>query len=198
MGHVENQLRLLKFDKASDLMDEIDASLAEHQRKLDQAAVVAAGAEQDELLAEHGIETARTASGVGQRHGLIWLIDKGRVTGARKRAGEAWSADYSLVRTDGLRSCLNDNAPGAAVGDDATAQTKKARAFDRLACARRHIIAATGSARLADLMDAVCGRGETLRSMAGNDKDQALLLETQLLLALDMTAVSYQIVKVAA
>lgn len=47
-------------------------------------------------------------------------------------------------------------------------------------------------------MDAVCGRGETLRSLAGGDKDRAERLEVELMIGLDMAAVSYDIIRIAA
>jgi len=200
MRAAENRIALRQMDKAVETLDRIDEELDAYRQKIEKAEVANAATEQDALLAAKGIETARTASGVGQRHGLLWLIDKGRLTGTRKRAGQAWSTDYALIRTDSLRSCLNDNAPGGAANDDESARyaTRITDARNRLERARHHIIHSTGSARLADLLDAVCGRGETLRSLCANDKDKADRMEVELGLALDMVAVSYEIVRAAA
>ena len=61
-----------------------------------------------------------------------------------------------------------------------------------LARVQRHIIDATGSERLVALLDAVCGRGETLRSLAGNDDRKANGYEVELRIALDMAGVAFK------
>jgi hypothetical protein len=197
MAAVENRMRMLQFSVAKQLLDEIDDTLEDLRRKADVVEQRRAAVVQDDLLTSQGIETARTASGAGARHGLLWLIQKGRLTPLRKIAGQRWSDDYSLTRADGLRSCLNDNVRGGGP-DDLRADEKHAAAAQRLDRARQAIVHATGSPRLADLLDAVCGRGETLRSLTGGDKDRAALLEVELGVALDMAAVSFELVRVAA
>lgn len=196
----ENRFNLRQYDKTVEALDRIDDGLQQYRLTLAEQELKAGAAEQDAHLAAQGVDTERTVSGVGQRHGLLWLIAKKRLNPDRRRAGESWSNDYALIRSDGLRSCLNDNASGGAANDDmaSTAAKKITDAKDRLRCARQHITWATGSARLADLLDAVCGRGETLRVLANNDKDRAALLEVELQVALDMAAVSYGVVKIAA
>lgn len=197
MANVENRMRLMQFAMAKTLLDEIDDTLEDIRRKAEAEEMQRGHDEQDKLLAANGAETARTASGAGMRHGLLWLIQKGRLTPTRRTSGQRWSDDYSLVRTDGLRSCLNDNDGGGGTADQPHDE-KRVAAMQRLDRARYHIGCATGSRRLADLLDAVCGRGETLRSLARGDKDQAERLEVELMIALDMAAVSYDIVRVAA
>lgn len=195
----ERKIGLLQYDAAEAMLLEIDQALVRHEADLAKAKAEAEAKDHDAMLAANGIDTARSASGVGQRHGLLWLIHKGRITGDRRTAGLRWSDDYSLVRTDGLRSCLNDNAPGSPTDAQAERQQEKlSSAAARLARARFHIAASTGSTRLADLLDAVCGRGETLRALAKDDKVKAAMLEVELSIALDMAGVSYDIVKVAA
>lgn len=196
IANVENRMRLMQFSVAKTLLDEIDDTLEDLRRKAEAQAMQQGSAEQDRLLADNGVDTARTASGAGMRHGLLWLIQKGRLTPTRRTSGQRWSDDYSLVRTDGLRSCLNDNDGGGSV--EVPHDEKRMAAIQRLDRARYHIGCATGSTRLADLLDAVCGRGETLRSLARGDKDQAERLEVELMIALDMAAVSYDIVRAAA
>lgn len=179
------------------MMNEIDDALEAQRLEAEGEEARRAGAEQDDLLQAQGIETARTASGVGARHGLLWLIQKGRLTPMRKAAGQRWSDDYSLVRTDGVRSCLNDNVRGA--GNDALRlDERKAAASQRLQTAREQIMLSTGSSRLADLLDAVCGRGETLRALAGCDQIRATQMEAELCVALDMAGVSYSLIRCAA
>lgn len=194
---VENRMRMLQFRAALQMMNEIDDALEALRLKAEGEEARQAGEEQDDLLQAQGIETARTASGVGARHGLLWLIQKGRLTPMRKVAGQRWSDDYSLVRTDGVRSCLNDNVRGA--GSEALRlDERKAAAAQRLQTAREQIVLSTGSSRLADLLDAVCGRGETLRSLAGGDQIRATQMEAELCVALDMAAVSYSLIRCAA
>ena len=197
IANVENRLRLMQFAMAKTLLDEIDDTLEELRRKAEAEEMQRSSAEQDKLLHANGAETARTAAGVGMRHGLLWLIQKGRLTPTRRTSGQRWSDDYSLVRTDGLRSCLNDNDGGGG-SIEPHREEKRIAATQRLERARYHISCATGSARLADLLDAVCGRGETLRSLARGDKDQAERLEVELMIALDMAAVSFDIIRIAA
>ncbi len=194
---VENRMRLLQFGVALQMMNEIDDALEAQRLKAEGEEARRAGEEQDDLLQAQGVETIRTASGVGARHGLLWLIQKGRLTPMRKVAGQRWSDDYSLVRTDGVRSCLNDNVRGSAP-DALRLEEKRTAALQRLEATRARIRVATGSERLADLLDAVCGRGTPLRALAGGDKVKAAQMEAELGVALDMAAVSYEIVRVAA
>ncbi|MBD3817909.1 MAG: hypothetical protein IE912_03205 [Brevundimonas diminuta] len=194
---VENRMRLLQFGAARQMMNEIDDTLEEQRLKAAAEEARRAGEEQDDLLQTQGIDTARTSSGAGARHGLLWLIQKGRLTPMRKVAGQRWSDDYSLVRSDGVRSCLNDNVRGP-VTETLRLEEKRAAAQQRLEAARGRIRQTTGSDRLADLLDAVCGRGSSLRALAGGDKVKAAQMEAELGVALDMAAVSYEIVRVAA
>ncbi|HYC66658.1 hypothetical protein [Brevundimonas sp.] len=200
MRTAENRIALRQMDKAIEALDRVDDGLEDHRRAKAERESREAAAEQDAGLAAKGVDTLRTATGVGKRHGMLWLIDKKRLTGHRKRAAEAWSADYTLVRTYSLRSCLNDNTPHGAANDDldTTTAKKAADARNRQANARAHIVSATGSARLADLIDAVCGRGEYVRALAGNDQTRALAMEAELGVALDLAAVGYDILRPAA
>lgn len=194
---VENRMRLLQFGVARQMMNEIDDALEARRLEAQGEEARRAGAEQDDLLQAQGIETVRASSGVGARHGLLWLIQKGRLTPMRKVAGHRWSDDYSLVRTDGVRSCLNDNV--RASGSEALRlDERKAAAAQRLQTAREQIVLSTGSSRLADLLDAICGRGETLRALAGGDQVRATHMEAELCVALDMAAVSYSLIRRAA
>ncbi|MEN5147193.1 hypothetical protein [Brevundimonas diminuta] len=194
---VENRMRLLQFGVARQMLDEIDDALEAQRHKAEGDEARRAGEEQDDLLHAQGVETVRTASGAGARHGLLWLIHKGRLTPMQKVAGQRWSDDYSLVRTDGVRSCLNDNVRGQAT-EALRLEEKRAAAQQRLMAARFRIRQTTGSERLSDLLDAVCGRGNSLRALAGGDKVRAAQMEAELGVALDMAAVSYEIVRVAA
>lgn len=186
------------MDKAIDALDRIDSGLIDFTEKEAQRHEREAAAAHDKELEAKGVDTHRTTTGVGQRHGMIWLVEKKRLTGDRRRAAEAWAADYSLVRSDGLKSCLNDNAKGGSDGPSQQFIERKAAARYRLERAHDHLRHATGSSRLAYLIDAVCGRGDTVRSIAGGDKDRAAVVEAELMVALDMACVSYGILRLAA
>lgn len=129
---------------------------------------------------------------------MIWLVEKKRLTGDRRRAAEAWAADYSLVRSDGLKSCLNDNAKGGSDGPSQQFIERKAAARWRLDRAHKHLNSATGSSRLANLIDAVCGRGDNIRALAGGNQTAAERMEAEMMIGLDMACVSYGILRAAA
>lgn len=186
------------MDKAVEALDRITDGLIDFAAKEAQREEREAAAAHDKELEAKGVDTIRSTTGVGQRHGMIWLVEKKRLTGDRRRAAEAWAADYSLVRSDGLKSCLNDNAKGGSDGPSQQFIERKAAARYRLERAHDHLRHATGSNRLADLIDAVCGRGDTVRAIAGGDKDKAAIVETELMVALDMACVSYGILRIAA
>lgn len=183
----ERKIGLLQYDAAEAMLLEIDQALVRHEADLAKAKAEAEAKDHDAMLAANGIDTARSASGVGQRHGLLWLIHKGRITGDRRMAGLRYSDDYSVTRSDGLRSCLNDNSPGCG-GDNVRDQERKAEARKRIEAVNAHIVAATGSTALVHVLEAICGRGETIRKLAANDERQCTALETQLHIALDMCA----------
>lgn len=182
----------MREDEAEPMLRQLDEAVERHEASLVDANERAAGQRQDQLLAEAGIETDRhETTGSGTRHGFMWLERKERVTGRRRIAGQNWGRDYSLASNDGLRSCLNDNVPGG--GDTPAPQDRKSEARGRLEQGRAHIRYATGSENLANLLDAVCGRGDTLRALSGGDKIGAAVKEAELMIALDMAAEAYDL-----
>jgi hypothetical protein len=188
----ENKIALARYDDAEKALREIDDSIAAYEQALVDEEMAAAGRRQDQLLAERGIDTDRDRkSGVGARHGFMWLERKGRVTGHRREAGQRWGQDYALASAYSLRSCLNDNVRGGGNGD--ADQVRLVEARNRLDAASDHIQSATGSLALVALMDAVCGRGESCREIAKGDKVLAAVHEAELMIALDMAAVAYDI-----
>lgn len=185
------------MDKAVEALDRITDGLIDFDAKEAQRIEREAAAAHDKELEAKGVDTIRSTTGVGQRHGMIWLIEKKRLSGDRRRAAESWAADYSLVRSDGLKSCLNDNAKG---GDGPSQQfiERKAAARWRLDRAHKHLNSATGSSRLANLIDAVCGRGDNIRALAGGNQTAAERMEAEMMIGLDMACVSYGILRAAA
>lgn len=194
----EQHINARFMDKANEALDRITDGLEDFAAKVAERTERAAAADHDKVLEAKGIDTLRGETGVGQRHGMLWLIEKKRLSGDRRRAAEAWSADYSLVSADGLKSCLNDNGGGGGDGVPQQFIERKAAARYRLDRAHTHLRQATGSNRLAGLVDAVCGRGDTVRALANGDKDRAAMIETELMVALDMAGVSYGILRLAA
>jgi len=128
------------------------------------------------------------------RDGLEWLIRKGRLGSGqsaktRAKAGRYYRRLYRDAPLDGttpLRSCLDDSVRGGGgVGlPPALVQTD--------AAVKLHFVRAAIShhEEMTDLLDAVCGRGTTVRSLAcGNDR-RAVEMETALRIALDLVALA--------
>lgn len=194
----EQHINARFMDKALDALDRIDSGLLSFAERETERQEREAAAAHDKELEVTGVDTIRSTTGVGQRHGMIWLVEKKRLTGDRRRAAEAWAADYSLVRSDGLKSCLNDNAKGGSDGPSHQFIERKAAARYRLERAHDHLRSATGSNRLANLIDAVCGRGDSVRALAGGNQTAAERTEAELMIGLDMACVSYGILRAAA
>lgn len=187
----ENRILIGRYDEAEKQLREIDDSIAAYERALAEEDMAIAGRQQDALLAERGVDTDRAGKGVATRHGFMWLERKGRVTGHRRTAGQRWGLDYALAQTQSLRSCLNDNVRGGEGGQADQVRINEARC--RLDRAADHIQNATGSTALVALLDRVCGRGDSVREIADGDKLQAAVHEAELMIALDMAAVAYDI-----
>jgi len=195
VANVENRLRLMQFAVAKTLLDEIDDTLEDIRRKAAEADHAQSGRQQDQLLAERGVETFEVGS-VRARDGWRWLTSRkpARLSAVQISTGDRYSSVYASAHRDGLSTSANDNA----LGGDLTIQQVKAAAEQRHAqrqvveAIHAHIARATGSARLAGLLEAVCGRGETPRQLAGNDDRKAAAVEVELRLALDMAAVAFK------
>lgn len=187
-----NKLNLLLFDACSDTLDDVDARIEKHQEDLAKAEMAAAGQAQAQLLEARGVETFDV--GVAKaRDGWKWLTSRKprRLTTDQVITGDRYCALYLAANRDTLSTVeANDNG-FAAEPKNAVDELAKARAaLDRV---QRHISDATGSDRLVALLDAVCGRGETLRYLAGGDDRKAGAYEVELRLALDMAGVAFRV-----
>lgn len=198
MRAAENRIALRQMDKARELLDGIDAKLDEYVRAQAAAEMAAAGEEQARLLAERGVETFDDGI-VKRRDGWAWLTSRKppRLSADEISAGTTYGQIYARALQDGLSVGSNDNAGG---GDPNTLVPPQVlmgiENKARLDAVRRHISDATGSPRLVALLDAVCGRGEMLRAIAGDDDSRkALILETEMRLALQMAAVGIKIMR---
>ena len=194
MRSAENRIALRQMDKAREMLDAIDAKLVEYAETQEVADMAAAGEAQDRLLAERGIETFDTGT-VKARDGWQWLITRKppRLSHDEIEAGNAYAKLYAMALRDELSSSSNDNG-GQGTEDPLEARIKNRQRLDAV---RRHIVDATGSNRLVNLLDAVCGRGDTLRSLAKDDERRAAGYEVELKIALAMVAVGLKSVREA-
>ena len=196
MRAAENKIGLRKMDQAREALDLIDEKLAEHVQALEAKRIADASAEQAQLLAERGVETFDDGP-VKHRDGWHWLTTRKppRLTYDEIDAGNDYAKLYSLAMRDDLSISSNDNA--RVQNENAGDRTDNGMANRwRLEVVQRHISVATGSTRLVALLDAVCGRGDTLRSLADNDDRKALGLEVELKVALQMAHVGLKIMRV--
>jgi len=193
--HIENRIQRGVIADVGRAIDEVHEAIDHHIRRLNEAEVSAASERQAALLEERGVETVTAKNGHRSRDGWLWLRAKAGLTPEQREAGDRWTWDYAAVRSDSMKSCLAESMNGAPSGDPAV---RKAEAGGRMSAARRHIRHSIGDERLADLLDAVCGRGETVREMAGGDGRGVASLTAEARIALNMAAVSYGIVRVAA
>lgn len=122
------------------------------------------------------------------RDGLLWLVRKRRINLAQRNAAEDYRKFFTVIFAGGGRSCIGDSTGGNANthGADDLPPLRNAAAREQLDRARR--VGLAGDERLIALVDAVAGRGETLRELAKGDKDAAAILETELRVALRFLA----------
>jgi hypothetical protein len=186
----EQALQAGRTEDAGRLIREVEGAL--DQRASDREAASAMKA-QERQAKRRGVPTAQATDGPATRDGFVWLALKGRLTRNRYDAGQRYSTLYAKARSDSIRSALNDDV-GGAPGDGPT--DARLRAVFELDAANLHIYRAMGEEqgrRLVNLLENVCGRGETLREIAGGDDRKALALEVDLMTALDMEAVHFRL-----
>lgn len=188
LAGAENKLNLLMFDACADILDDIDSRIERHMEALKEADMAAAGQAQDQLLAERGVETASVGS-VRTRDGWMFLKSRTppRLTPEQITAGDRYAGIYRAAQRDTLRvSGANDNGDGTGPNPVDLLST----ALKDLRHVQGHISSATGSSDLVVLLDAVCGRGETVRDRCDGDKVKTAVQEAHLRVALDMAAVA--------
>lgn len=185
----ENKLRLLRLNDCADMLDQIDEKVQAHRDAIAQAEVAAAGQRLDQHLAEaQGIETV-TVGSVRTRDGWHWLKTRpGRLTSEQADAGDRYGVLYRGAHRDTLSTSANDNVGGGET--DFGPIDAQIRARDELLKIQAHIFTATGNDRLIQLLDSVCGKGDTLRVLSGKDDRKAGAYEAELKIALDMASVA--------
>ena len=196
LRHAEQTLIHKRLETAGEIAREIEHAL---DRRRDEAEVEASLADQARLAEARGVETVRTAKGPATRDGFLWLAKKRRLTAPRFEAGIRFGQLYARARSDGLRSCINEEAVGGGGGGEPDSPLQaRVRAAAALSGLRQHAARAVGGeagGRLFSLLEAVCGRGDTLRELAGGDDRRAAVTESELMTALDMAAVRFGMVR---
>lgn len=190
----ENKLRLMHLDGCADMLDTVETRIARHMESLTEAEMASAGQAQDQLLAERGIETFEAGT-PRCRDGWKWLTSRkpARLSAFQIATGDQFAALYTGAHRDTLSTSANDNGGGDLTIKQLKDQAEARHAMrQRLAAVRAHITTATGADRLANLLESVCGRGDTLRQLAGSDERKAAGYEVELRLALDMAGVAFK------
>lgn len=189
LAGAENRLSLLQFDRCAEMLNDVDSRIEKHQADLTAAEMAAAGQAQDQLLAQRGVETAMDGS-TRTRDGWRWLKSRRppRLSSTQIITGDRFAALWVAANRDTLSTSANDNGSESKVDALDALSAAKAK-LGRLA---RHFDDAMGSERLFDLLANVCGRGETLRALAGGDDRRAAGYEIELKLALDMAAAAFR------
>lgn len=127
------------------------------------------------------------------RDGLLWLIQRNRLTPVRGREAKAYRADFREAAAEGpsVKSCLDIQVRGTAKTDGHGGKVVSALDAQRRLFRKRWVYL-RGQADLIEVVDGVCGRGLTLRELAGGPVNsasaRAATLEALLMVALDQLA----------
>lgn len=128
--------------------------------------------------------------------GLEWLVKKKRLTDGQMREAWAYRRDFQAAELDGaaLKSSLAEpEAIGSGkVPDKLTPVVNRVEAKRRQFIRRFQILA--GQSDMLMVLDAVVGKGQTLRELAGGDGHKANTLEAVLKVALDLLVTQAQFV----
>lgn len=181
-----------RMNDARDQFDELLAAIALREEEIK----TAAQAEEQARLAEaRGQETDTADDGSRTRDGYLWLRRKGKIIGSRAEAGDKLREHFSDADSP-IRSCINDQPGGG--GGDATPSAAYSYARFELDGLKDHIRSAVGSHRasyLYSLLEAIVGRGETVRSITGNKDRDGDRVVVELCGALDMAAARFGMVR---
>lgn len=176
-----------RFNDARELMGEMQQGIEAR----DLSAAVQAGAHEQEALGEvRGEPTATTETGVKTRDGFLWLVNRKRYTPARVEAGRIFREKYAKSIGGSVKSCIAESTGGG--GGDATPTAAQLHARFEIQGVARHFQSSIGAANgtaLFSLLEAVCGRGETVRQLAEGDDRKADAKAIELGFALDLAGV---------
>lgn len=157
----------------------------------DEAAQTKAQQEEQERLAEaRNSPTDKTETGVATRDGWLWLERKKRFTGTRLQAGRIFREKYAKATGSSVKSCIAESTGGG--GGDATPTASQVHARFEIDGVRAHMRSAIGQTNggaLFSLLEEVCGKGETVRSLVDGDDRKADAKVIELGFALDLAGV---------
>lgn len=155
------------------------AGLSHKQQRAVRKTAMAARAQRAAAIAVGGAKVAprrvaAAAPKVEDRDGLLWLIQKGKLSPDERRGCEAYRAAYRCPPAGSIRSCI-DPTRGDGSGDmvrlDGVAQAlDAARRLDRY-----RAVCLGGDPAAIMLMDAVCGGGLTVQAYLGAADSRAVL-----------------------
>ncbi len=121
------------------------------------------------------------------RDGLLWLIKKGRLNAEMRAAAEKFRHQYALLHLGGVGSCIA-NASGSGECD---VIMLKVQAAEELKIVRKGAL--LNDDGLVSIVDAVAGRGDTIRELAKGNRMLADLLEAEFCVACRLLARFYRI-----
>lgn len=150
-------------------------------------------AEREKLGDLRNEPTATAATGAQTRDGWLWLKSKGRFSAARAQIGDHYREKHAKAQ-DPLRSCLNDQPGGSGQGASATFSFAKFE-LDGVRAHFRDSLGEEAGHALYDLLEAVVGRGETVRHLAAGNDRRADALVVELGFALDLTGKRFGMVR---
>lgn len=164
------------------------------EEKDEAAATQAQLAEQERLSEARGAPTSKAESGVATRDGWLWLIGKKRFSAARVESGRMFREKYERAHAAPVKSCLADGGGGG----DANPVASNSHARFEVQGVRLHMESSVGhttAGALFTLLEAVVGRGETVRQLAKGDDRAAEAKVVELGFALDLAGVYLGVVR---
>ena len=186
-GHILHR----RLAQAGEVMELIGRALDE---RIETACVSERLGETVALNAARGEEQEGLGTGevrVLSRDGLLWLKTKRRLTGGALMGAERYRSTWTIVHGDELRTSQHGDAGGAIRTAAFSPSQRKVEAIKALGDVHRDAL--HRDAALIKLVEAVCGRGDTLMELAQGDKHVAVRLETELNVACRLLAKYYGI-----
>jgi len=179
-----------RLEAAKDHLAYVDSAMNDKDAQVGTEAQLA---EQERLAELRNQPTHKSETGAQTRDGWLWLKAKGRYTTTRITIGDHYREKH-IKASDPLRSCLNDTPGGG--GDGPSISYTHAK-FE-LDGVKRHMRNSAGEdtgAHLYGLLESVCGRGDTVRALAGGKDRQSDAYVIELGLALDLAGVYFGMVR---
>lgn len=194
-GAADKVARSIQDRRLDDARDQIGDLLTWIAVREEDERTALQASEQERLAQARGQDTDTADDGSRTRDGYIWLRRKGKIIGSRAEAGEKLREHFANAESP-LRSCINDQ-PGGGGGNASPSEAYGLARFE-LDGLKGHMKSAVGSGRasyLYALLEAVVGRGETIRQITGNKDREGERVVVELCCALDMAAARFGMVR---